>query len=321
MHNKAKRMAAVTGAVAGTALVAAAVMPDVFLKVTTDRQQPRLLRSAQKRMTQRLCASDDLTGVLRAEQKLRSATLSRVSTAAVDGVTLVGHWYPCEAPKRILIAMHGWRSSWARDFGAIADFWHQNGCSVLYAEERGQGSSGGDYLSFGMMEQYDCLSWANYAAKHFDASLPVYLVGISMGATAVLLSTALPLPPTVRGVIADCGFSSPEAIWRHVTQKKLHIPYALLRRRVDGICKKRFGCLPSSASTVEALKKCTLPVLLIHGEADVFVPVEMSREAKAACASECTLLTVPGASHGESYLKATETYQQTISDFWKKHDK
>lgn len=321
MNNTAKHIAIAAGVTAGAAATAAAVLPQVFLRITTDRRQPRVLQSAQKRMTQKLCGGKDYAGVLASARTLRETPLPKVKTTAVDGITLVGHWYPCETPKRILIAMHGWRSSWAQDFGAIADFWHQNGCSVLYVEQRGQGSSGGEYLSFGMMEQYDCLSWANYIDKKFGNTLPVYLAGISMGATAVLLSTRQPLPPNIRGVIADCAFSSPDAIWRHVTQKKLHIPYALIQKPVDSICKQRFGCLPAETSTLDALMSCKLPVLLFHGEADEFVPVEMSYAAQKACAAPCELYTVPGAGHGESYLKATEEYRQHVKDFWARYDK
>ena len=50
---------------------------------------------------------------------------------------LIGHWCPCEEPKRTIVAMHGWRSSWSHDFGLIADFWRNNHCSVLYAEQSG----------------------------------------------------------------------------------------------------------------------------------------------------------------------------------------
>jgi hypothetical protein len=47
--------------------------------------------------------------------------------------------------------MHGWRSSWSHDFGIIAPFWHDNDCCVLFAEQRGQGLSGGNYMGFGML--------------------------------------------------------------------------------------------------------------------------------------------------------------------------
>lgn len=319
MEAGAKRLTLGAGVAAGALVTAASLMPSLFMQITTKREEPYLLRKARERMTRRLCDAQTYTGVKEAEARLLQKKTERVSVTGVDGTELAGHWYPCEQPKRILIAMHGWRSSWARDFGVAADFWHENGCHVLFAEERGQGASGGSFLTFGMLERYDCLSWANAVCRTFP-ELPVYLVGISMGATAVLLASELPLPENVHGIIADCGFSSPEEIWRHVTQKKLHVPYRLVERRTNRTCQKRFGCLPHEVTTPGALRCCRVPVLLIHGTEDAFVPCEMSEQAKAACASPCRLLLVDGAKHGESYLKQTHTYRTAMTDFWREND-
>ena len=56
-----------------------------------------------------------------AAEKLEGSSHDTVEITAQDGIKLVGHWRFCKNPKRIMIAMHGWRSSWARDFGLIAD--------------------------------------------------------------------------------------------------------------------------------------------------------------------------------------------------------
>ena len=45
-----------------------------------------------------------------AEQRLREQDLETVVIHAHDGIELVGHWHPCEAPKQVIIAMHGRRS-------------------------------------------------------------------------------------------------------------------------------------------------------------------------------------------------------------------
>ena len=320
MNRLTGRAAVGAGAAAGLLLTASAALPRMFLRIVTDRDEPPLCKTIRSGITKRLCNAQTCTDIIKAGAELAAADTETIRTTATDGTALVGHLYRCEKPKRILIAMHGWRSSWSRDFGVAAQFWHDSGCTVLFAEQRGQGSSGGNYLSFGMMERYDCLSWANYIARNESSTLPVYLVGISMGATAVLLASALPLPQNVRGIIADCGFSSPEAIWRHVTEQKLHIPYALLRRYTDRTCKSRFGCLPAEATTAAALSRCKVPVLLIHGRDDAFVPYEMSVEAKNACACSCSLLSVDGAGHGESFLRAPELYRQTMRRFWAEND-
>ena len=61
-------------------------------------------------------------------------------------------------------------------------------------------------------------------------------------------------------------------------------------------------------------------VLLIHGEADRFVPVEMTMENYAACAAPKELLIVPDAGHAMSYVTAREEYESAVKKFWQAHD-
>jgi fermentation-respiration switch protein FrsA (DUF1100 family) len=67
---------------------------------------------------------------------------------------------------------------------------------------------------------------------------------------------------------------------------------------------------------MEAVKKCTLPVIFYHGETDDFVPCDMSKDLFDACASRKQLVTVPGAGHGLSYPVAPEHYLDTLREFF-----
>lgn len=244
----------------------------------------------------------------------------QVELTARDGEHLVGHWFYQEGAKRTIVAMHGWRSSWADDFGIIADFWLDNGCNVLFAEQRGQNNSGGEYMGFGLLERYDCADWAAWAAQQCD--LPIYLSGASMGAATVLMASALKLPEAVCGIAADCGFTSPHAIWEHVAKDNLHITYTDVRRKtIDAICKQKLNGESAYYSCEDALRETNIPVLFIHGSDDHFVPVAMTYQNYQACASEKRLLIVPGAGHGESYYTDRENYEKTVIQFWSDHDK
>lgn len=66
---------------------------------------------------------------------------------------------------------------------------------------------------------------------------------------------------------------------------------------------------------MEAVKKARIPILLIHGEDDRFVPCEMSRRIADACASPVTLETFPEAGHGISYLADHQRYGQVVKQF------
>lgn len=94
-----------------------------------------------------------------AAKKLASSETETVLLENREGLTLVGHLRECEKAKRLVIAFHGWRSAWYRDFGLLADFLSREQCSVLYVEQRAQNESEGDYIGFGLTERYDCVDW------------------------------------------------------------------------------------------------------------------------------------------------------------------
>ena len=57
----------------------------------------------------------------------------------------------------------------------------------------------------------------NYAPKN------IFLSGVSMGATSVMMASNLGLPHNVRGIIADCGFTSPPEIIKRVASNAFKI--------------------------------------------------------------------------------------------------
>lgn len=289
-------------------------------RAAMDREQPRGSRRAEARLAG--AAEDGDFEAFRdwAEKQMLRIPGREVTVTSRDGLPLAGHWYPVRRPKRVVIAMHGWRSSWSRDYCLIADFLREEDCSVLYAEQRGQGGSGGEAMGFGGAERHDCLDWVQWVNAHGCDQLPVYLCGISMGATTVLMASALALPENVRGIIADCGFTSADEIWEHIARDNLHMAYHLRRPLARRLYETKHPSEVFDYSTEDALRHAKVPVLFIHGTADRFVPVEMTYRNYLACAGPRELLVVPGAEHGMSYLKDRGKYEDTVRDFWKKWD-
>lgn len=326
MKKSTKKM--LLGAGAATAGMAAATTAVHFLtnklvKVALERDGATKLSKSKtvKRQISGLKDNEDFFNALRCgEEKLRGYETDTVGIESYDGTQLIGHFYPCENPKRIVVAMHGWRSNWAKDFGTIADSWHDSGCSILFAEQRGQGESGGAYMGFGMMERHDCLEWVKWINRTKGDSLPIYLAGVSMGAATVLMASNLEMPDNVHGIIADCGFTSAHDIWRHVTKNNLHLSYGLMGRIADDMCKKRIQLSTKEISTVDVMKENKIPILFIHGTDDHFVPIEMTYENYKACAAPKRMLVVPGADHGMSYHTDKEEYDKAVHDFWQEFD-
>lgn len=319
LPQKEKRL---TALLAGVAAASAAVcgVSDFLAAEAMNRREPALSRRAKKLIHMSEIPQELGAGLYEAQERLRSAPHETVTAEGYDHVKLVGHWFPCAEPKRIILAVHGWRSFWWRDFGPIADFWFKNGCSVLFIEQRAQGESEGDYIGFGMLERYDCLDWLQWINENGGGNLPIYLAGLSMGATTVMMTADQALPKNVKGIMADCGFTSPAAIWHKVKETDLHLHNPALDQLADRYCSRKTGMHTDSCSTADVLKESHAPLLLIHGDADRFVPVEMTLENYAACTAPKELLIVPGAGHGMSYVIAREDYESAVLRFWKNYD-
>lgn len=256
----------------------------------------------------------------KAMEALEALPRQDVTIRSADGLTLKGHLLTCKYPRRLIIAFHGWRSSWSRDFGLVAPFWLENHCNVLLVEQRAHGDSQGDYLGFGLLERSDCQQWAIWADRQ-NFGLPIYLAGISMGSTTVLMAAGLSMPESVRGIIADCGFTSPRDIVGHVAQKNLHLNYTWLRSyMIDRNFRKKIHMTTSSYSTLTAMKQTGIPVLFIHGTEDHFVPIEMTYRNYRACAARKRLVVVPGAGHAMSFYVNPEACGRAMREFWKEFD-
>ena len=293
-----------------------------LLKVALDREQPKVTQRAKEKLSGSIEQAKQFEEYLTLmAENLQNSGCETVEITAYDGVRLIGHFHRCEHAKRLIIAMHGWRSSWTGDFGAISDFWHNNDCSVLYAEQRGQGESGGDYMGFGLTERYDCLEWIKWANENGYADIPIYLCGVSMGASTVLMAAGLELPENVHGIMADCGYTSPHAIWKHVVNNNLHMSYGGFTAAVaNDMFRKKIQMGTKEYSCTDAMRECRVPVFFVHGTDDQFVPIEMTYDNYKACSAPKHLLVVPGAEHGMSYLVDKETYEKAAKEFWKDFD-
>lgn len=307
------------------AMLSAAVIRDGVSKAidrnlvctALDREAPKALGKMKEKLKGYADAEELEALLCQKREALESMPHETVEIESFDGTRLVGHLFRAENPRRAVVAMHGWRSGWSKDFCLVSDFLHENGCTVLYAEQRGQGESDGEYMGFGMIERHDCLAWIRWMNENGCASLPVYLAGISMGATTVLMTAGFEeLPENVTGILADCGFTSPREEWKHISENNLHISYQRHQKHVDDLCRRRIDLDTDAYSTLDAMKTNKIPVLFIHGSGDTFVPVEMTKANYEACTAPKKLLIVEGANHGMSYLEDREAYESAVTEFW-----
>lgn len=238
-----------------------------------------------------------------------------VSIKSRDGLILKGRYYHTADNAPVAVCIHGYRSNPMKDFCGGGKILPRMGYNVLLINHRAHCESQGNTITFGIKERYDCIDWVKYINSRFGAQTPVVLYGISMGASTALLMAGLDeLPENVKCVIADCPYSSPKAIIRKVAGEDMGYPVRLAYPFVclSAIIFGRFRI--GNVSCADAAKNSKIPILLIHGEADDFVPVYMSREISKD-APMVELHTFPGATHGICYIADKERYLSLITEF------
>lgn len=237
-----------------------------------------------------------------------------VYTTSFDGLKLAARYYDTGSD-RCIILFHGYRSSAKRDFSCAVKMYCDLGLNVLLVDQRSHGKSEGKYITFGVNESCDVISWLDFLIKEHPETDSIFLGGMSMGATTVLLSTRFTLPSQVKGIIADCGFTSPKAIIKKVAKQKFFISGIIVIPIMDILCRIFGKFSISGISAEEALKQSDVPILLIHGTADNFVPCEMSKQNYGAARGKKQLYLVDGADHGMSFLADTKGVVGKVYEF------
>lgn len=217
---------------------------------------------------------------------------------------------------KVLIAIHGYRSSNLKEYAYYLKFYHDLGFHILLPNNRAHGNSEGTYIGFGWLDRLDCIKWIYKMKKRFNKDLLIVLHGISMGSSTVLMASGEKLPDDVKCIISDCGFTSVLDEFEH-NLKQLHVPAVFVLPTATLLSKKRVGYSFKDASTIKQVKKSITPTLFIHGDQDDYVPTYMVYDLYNACHAEKDLLIIEGAKHAESYLVNQELCEKTITDFMK----
>lgn len=226
-----------------------------------------------------------------------------------DGYKLYARHYRTEKPRATVILCHGFRSHGTHDFAMIIEPYLKRSFDVLLISQRAHVESEGKYIAFGQLERYDIKAWRE------TINGPVLLHGLSMGASSVLLAAELPkLRDTIIGVIADCGFDNAKDEFIHVARDMMKIPVHPAVDIISYMTKKRIG-LDVSLSISEHVNNIKVPMLLIHGEKDDFVPFENVKRIYDAFNGEKYIFTQKDAGHAMSYLEDIEGCTAALDSF------
>lgn len=300
---------------AGVLLGAGAIETAYFYRRTMIRQNADVERTVKMAGTDWSQYSEIL-----AERKafMLSKPHEDVYQTSFDGLKLHAAYFPPikeTDKKRMVLCFHGYTSKSLADFTGLTDYYFRKGFAMLHPDARAHGESEGEYIGFGCLDRKDALGWIKWVIEKCGEDVEIYLHGISMGGATVLMASSMELPPQVKGIISDCGFTSPKEVFTHVLHTMYHLPSFPIMQGAEIVNRKLAGYGMDECNTKREVAKARIPILFIHGSKDTFVPTKMCQELYDCCASKKKILIVEDAAHGESYYKNMNLYESALDEF------
>ncbi len=251
------------------------------------------------------------------------AELQDVTITAADGVLLKG-WFvhPHDYNGNAVILLHGITDN--RE--GVAGYGHlllEHGYAVLLPDARRHGESGGELATYGVKESDDIRRWASWIYAH-DPPQCVYGFGESYGAALMLQSLAV--ENRFCAVAVESPFSTAHEMSYERVSGPLHLgPWfgrTLGRSAIWSAvlyARFRYGINLLQPSPLEAVAHSTVPVLLIHGDADRNIAPRHSQLIAAAAPDHVELWLVPHAGHTMAWAAAHREFETRLLGWFAAH--
>ena len=232
-------------------------------------------------------------------------------TKGFDGSELNASFYDSGSEKTVIM-MHGFNCDPMINFSVQAIDFIDSGFNVLIPCERAHNENKSNYTGFGLLEQYDVLSWIKKIRS--DKIGKIVLYGISMGASAIAYSSdKIPADSGVSAIVLDCGFTSPSTLLKFSCKRK-HLPAFLLMPVIRFLGKIIIKVDIKRKATIP-LSKNKVPVFVIHGKNDTTVPVENGHEIFQSIRSAKESFFVDEAEHTLGYLVGGNSLKKHLYGF------
>jgi pimeloyl-ACP methyl ester carboxylesterase len=240
-----------------------------------------------------LILRDRLLGRLRPRPETARSRVVVTTHVIPSGANLLDARFfaPVEGPVHAgLLICHGIGETVAH-WDAAQRLLAENGVASLVFNYSGYGKSTG-WISPQQCEADAVVAFSRLG--ELVTTAPLSLLGYSLG-SAVAAAVA-PLVRPKRLILCAAFTSLREAA------RSVGVPWLLAR------------LLPAIWMSVDALKTCAIPVVILHGENDELFSPEMARRLGASCGSVCEVIVVPETSHnGPIYRPALDYWSLVIS--------
>ncbi|MGP0073124.1 MAG: alpha/beta hydrolase [Bryobacteraceae bacterium] len=249
-----------------------------------------------------------------------NAEARTVSMEAADGARLRAWLFtPEKWNGGAVLVLHGISDSRGSEVG-FAHLFLAQGYLVLTPDNRAQGESGGEFVTYGLLEADDVQRWVSWLVGE-DHPKRIFGLGESLGGAVLIESLAV--EPRFSAIVAESSFSSLERIAEDRVAERLPLPREIGRWLAAPpvfaafvYARLRYGLDFWSASPEAALASSNTPVLLIQGLNDTKTPPEHSRILAAANRGTAQLWLVLGAGHTGASSAAPREFQERVLGFF-----
>ncbi|MFZ5444246.1 MAG: alpha/beta hydrolase [Myxococcota bacterium] len=231
-----------------------------------------------------------------------------LSITAEDGVVLDGWTFsPPGKPRAVLVLVHG-KDINRQHFVSAAERFVAQGFGVVAFDQRAHGRSSGEYVTFGAKEVGDLRLVIDAAVTKWGRTLPVVVVGESLGA-AVALQTAA-VDERVRVVVAGASFADLQTV---IDDRAPALLGERGKREAVRVAEENARFHVADISPERAAAHIKVPTLLLHGSEDSYLPLKHSLRIYDALAGPKKLVRLEGVDHVGVLLSA-QAWDQ-IDDF------
>lgn len=226
-----------------------------------------------------------------------------VTLVTADGLSLAAWYVPAfsttgEAAPATVLLCHGFLVDTKWDMLPLLPWLHEAGYSVMLLDFRGHGSSEKQPTSIGPREVLDIQAALDWLAEQGIAG-PIAGLGMSMGAAALV--NAAVQDDRIDALVLDSLFSE----WNEVDFAR---GYRLPPRWL----------VPGVQDPVVLMPEIEIPVLIVHGTADILVRVDHAERLFAA-ANEPKEIWINDSGHAWSAWTYPELYRTKVLGFLRRN--
>lgn len=237
-----------------------------------------------------------------------------ISLTTSDGVRLVGWMIPADAPRGLVVLCHGYLSQRGSVLGLAPEL-HKAGYTCVMFDFRRHGESGGDMSTLGHLERRDLIAALDYAERlPGHAGMPIGVLGISMGGAVAIMVAAE--DRRVLAVVSDSAYADLGGAVNAFLRRSFG-PFSFLGTPIKWIGERQIGRRASDVSPEKTASKLSpRPLLLIHGDEDVTVPVRDAERIFAAAREPKELWRLPNVHHVGAFGAANVEYTRRVVRFF-----